>query len=348
MAKDFYQILGLSRQASPDEIKKSYRQLALKYHPDKNPNDPGADAKFKEINEAYETLSDPVKRQKYDDPNPLGNFNFGNWGQGHPFADFFNSSNNTWHQNKTTIRKGRNINAKLQINLVDVLKGGTRKVTIFKRFQCVPCKGTGAQNGEVIACGHCNGTGVHRKIVNTAFGQMAVDGTCVACGGFGESPKTFCYACNGSGTSRQSCQIDISIPKGSVTGINFKIEGGGDFDKSPCDPGDLVVSVEDMPHHFYKRDGLNLYCDLEIDFYDACMGADVKIPNLEVTDGEYKISIPPGSDPGKILRLAGKGIPEFNSEFRGDILIRLKLKIPKELNETQLKFLSTYKKIFLL
>lgn len=348
MAKDFYQILGVSRQASPDEIKKSYRQLALKYHPDKNPNDPSADAKFKEINEAYETLSDPVKRQKYDDPNPLGNFNFGNWGQGHPFADFFNSSNNTWHQNKTTIRKGRNINARLQINLVDVLKGGTRKVTIFKRFQCVPCKGTGAQNGEVIACGHCNGTGVHRKIVNTAFGQMAVDGTCVACGGFGESPKTFCYACNGSGTSRQSCQIDISIPKGSVTGINFKIEGGGDFDKSPCDPGDLVVSVEDMPHHFYKRDGLNLYCDLEIDFYDACMGADVKIPNLEVADGEYKISIPPGSDPGKILRLAGKGIPEFNSEFRGDILIRLKLKIPKELNETQLEFLSTYKKIFLL
>jgi molecular chaperone DnaJ len=176
---------------------------------------------------------------------------------------------------------------------------------------------------------------------------MAVDGTCFACAGFGESPKTFCHACSGSGTSRQSCQIDISIPKGSVTGINFKIEGGGDFDKSPCDPGDLVVSVEDMPHHFYKRDGLNLYCDLEIDFYDACMGADVKIPNLEIPDGEYKISIPPGSDPGKILRLAGKGIPEFNSEFRGDILVRLKLKIPKELNETQLEFLSTYKKIFL-
>jgi molecular chaperone DnaJ len=344
---DFYQILGVGKQASQDEIKKSYRQLALKYHPDKNPNDPSADAKFKEINEAYETLSDPVKRQKYDDPNPLGNFNFGKWGQGHPFADFFNSSNNTWHQNKTTIRKGKNINARLQINLVDVLKGGNRKITLFKRLQCVPCRGTGAQNAEVIPCVNCNGTGVHRKIVNTGFGQMAVDGTCFACAGFGESPKTFCHACSGSGTSRQSCQIDISIPKGSVTGINFKIEGGGDFDKSPCDPGDLVVSVEDMPHHFYKRDGLNLYCDLEIDFYDACMGANVKIPNLEIPDGEYKISIPPGSDPGKILRLAGKGIPEFNSEFRGDILVRLKLKIPKELNETQLEFLSTYKKIFL-
>jgi len=343
---DFYQILEVGREASSDDIKKSYRRLALKYHPDKNPGDTSAEAKFKQINEAYETLGDPAKKKAYDSPK-WGSPNQANWGS--PFADFFNNFNSTnpWHQNRAQIRKGKNINARLQINLADVLKGAQKKVTLFKRFPCEPCKGTGAQNAEVVPCVNCNGTGVNRKIVNTGFGQMAVDGTCFACGGFGETSKTPCHSCSGSGTIRNTAQVDITVPKGSVTGINFKIDGGGDYEKSPCDPGDLIVSVEDMPHHFYKRDSLNLYCDLEVDFYDACMGAEVKIPNLEIPDSEYKISIPPGSDPGKILRLAGKGIPEFNSDFRGDILVRLKLKIPKELNETQRDFLSTYKKIFL-
>jgi len=341
---NFYQILGVDKSASQDQIKKNYRKLAIQFHPDKNPNNPEAEVKFKQINEAYETLGDPVKRKNYDNPNPFSNINFG-----HPFGDFFggfSQANNTWHQNKQTIRKGNNINARLQINLLDVLKGGVKKITLFKKLPCDTCQGTGAQHGEVIHCSECNGTGIHKKIVHTAFGQMAMDSTCFSCGGFGEIPKSPCHICSGAGTLRQTAQVEVTIPKGSVTGIKFKIPGGGDFDKSPCDPGDLIVSVEDVPHNFYKRDGLNLYCDFEIDFFDACMGLDAKIPNLEIPEGEFKIKIPPGSDPNKILRLAGKGIQEFNSDFRGDILVRLKLKIPQDLNETQIQFLSKYKKIF--
>jgi molecular chaperone DnaJ len=346
--KDFYKILEVSRSASPEEIKKSYRKLALKYHPDKNPGDSDAERRFQEIAEAYETLSDPKKKQQYDNPNPFFNrggfgsqpFNQGGW------SDIFSSfREGGWSNQANVIRKGKNINARLQISLDEVLRGTSKKANIFRRMPCDPCKGSGAKNGEVQSCQSCGGVGVKRKVVNTGFGQMAMDESCYACGGFGEIPKAVCVFCGGSGTQRTTDQVEITVPKGSVTGISFKLEGKGDFEKSPCDPGDLMVTIEDIPHEVYKRDGINLICEREIDFFEACLGVELKLPNLE-TGGEYKINIPAGTDPGKILRLAGKGVPEFNSEFRGDILVRIKLNIPKNLTGEQIDFLDKYKNVF--
>jgi molecular chaperone DnaJ len=345
--KDFYKILEVERSASPDEIKKSYRKMALKYHPDKNPGDLESAKKFQEIAEAYETLSDPKKKQQYDNPNPL--FNRGGFGT-HPnqaaWSDIFSSfKGGRWDNKSDVIKKGKNINARLQITLEEVLNGIVKIANIFRRMPCEPCKGTGAKNAEVQSCQACGGVGVKRKVVNTGFGQMAMDETCYACGGFGEVPKAVCVFCGGSGTQRVTDQVEITVPKGSVTGISFRLEGKGDFEKSPCDPGDLMVTIEDLPHEVYKRDGINLICEKEIDFFQACLGVELKLPNLE-KNGEYKINIPPGTDPGKILRLAGKGIPEFNSDYRGDILVRIKLNIPKNLNEHQIEFLDKYKNIF--
>ena len=346
--KDFYKILEVTKSASPEEIKKSYRKLALKYHPDKNPGDSEAERKFQEIAEAYETLSDPEKKQKYDNPNSFfqgRGFAGSPFGNG-PFSDIWSSFHEKgWNNQNSVIKKGKNINAKLQISLEETLKGTIRKASIFRRLPCDPCKGTGAKNAEVLRCESCAGIGVKRKVVNTGFGQMAIDETCYACGGFGEVPKAVCVFCGGSGTQRTTDQIEISVPKGSTTGISFKLEGKGDFDKSPCDPGDLMITIEDIPHSFYKRDGINLICEKEIDFIEACLGIELKIPNLE-TGGDYKINIPPGTDPGKILRLPGKGVPEFNSDYRGDILVRIKLNIPKNLTDEQISFLDKYKKIF--
>ena len=340
--KDYYQILGVGRDASPDDIKKSYRNLAMKYHPDKAGKDPSAETKFKEISEAYETLGDPQKKTTYDNPNLFGNSN--SFGGG--FNEFFKSPgfNFNWGPKKTGFESsnlGRNINARIMISLDEVINGAVKKANVFRRVKCTPCNGTGANNAEMNTCGVCGGSGSTKKIVNTHFGQIAMDESCYNCQGEGRTPKSPCNTCRGEGTQRIQDQVEVRIPKGSVSGMSFVVPGMGDAGKGSSAPGDLVVTAAEIPHDFFKRDNLNLVCHKTISFYQACRGTEIEIPNPKGT-GTYKIKVPSGTQSGKVFRLQSKGVSEMGGEFGGDIMVMMDVTVPKNLTPHQLDILREF------
>jgi molecular chaperone DnaJ len=330
--KDYYSILGVGRDASQDQIKKSYRKLAMEYHPDKNANNPSAEERFKEISEAYDTLSNPEKKQKYDNPNPFGGF--GNWGNDwNPFSgnDIFGGGFS--NRSGAKQNKGKNINTIVTLTLEEIISGANKKIKIWRRVKCTPCSGTGAENSEITNCSSCNGIGYVEKTIMHPFGAMSTREICRTCQGSGKVPKSHCKKCSGSGTERVLEDIEVSIPKGSVSGISFLVVGKGDWTKSPSSPGDLVVGIEEYVHTDYRRDGLNLICEKVISFREACIGTEVEVNNLK--GSSFKIKIPPGTNPGKIFRIKGKGVPDFNGFGQGDILIKVDLKVPTELSKEQ-------------
>jgi molecular chaperone DnaJ len=340
--KDYYQILGVGRDASPDDIKRSYRNLAMKYHPDKAGKDASSETKFKEISEAYETLGDPQKKTAYDNPNPFGNSN--SFGGG--FNEFFKSPgfNFNWGPKKTGFESsnlGRNINARIMISLDEVINGAIKKANVFRRVKCTPCNGTGANNAEMNTCSVCGGSGSTKKVVNTHFGQIAMDESCYNCQGEGRTPKSPCNTCRGEGTQRIQDQVEVRIPKGSVSGMSFVVPGMGDAGKGSSAPGDLVVTAAEIPHDFFKRDNLNLVCHKTISFYQACGGTEIEIPNPKGT-GTYKIKVPPGTQSGKVFRLQSKGVPEMGGEFGGDIMVMMDVIVPKNLTPHQLDILKEF------
>jgi len=329
--KDYYKILGVDRQATESEIKKAYRKIAIETHPDKNPDNPSAAERFKEASEAYDTLSNKEKKAKYDNQGSFqdffgsGPFGFGN--------DFFRGGQS--HKS----RRGGNIKVNVQVSLEEVISGVKKRFNIYRRSKCSDCRGTGASGGEVFTCEICSGTGTKTVINNTQFGQMRFEEPCYSCQGEGKKSKTPCKRCSGTGTVRTEETLEISIPKGSVGGVSFVVPGKGDFAKNG-EPGDVIVMVEEYFHSEFKRDGINLVCSKEISFRDACLGTDLKIPNLR--GSEYQIKVPPGSQPGKIFRIPGKGIPEFNGNINGDILIRLAVKVPENLDSLQIDLLEKF------
>ena len=340
--KDYYQILGVGRDASPDEIKRSYRNLAMKYHPDKAGKDASAETKFKEISEAYETLGDPQKKTAYDNPNPFGNSN--SFGGG--FNEFFKSPgfNFNWGPKKTGFESsnlGKNINARIMISLDEVINGAVKKANVFRRVKCTPCNGTGANNAEMNTCNVCGGSGSTKKVVNTHFGQIAMDESCYNCQGEGRTPKSPCNTCRGEGTQRIQDQVEVRIPKGSVSGMSFVVPGMGDAGKGSSAAGDLVVTAAEIPHDFFKRDNLNLVCHKTISFFQACGGTEIEIPNPKGT-GTYKIKVPPGTQSGKVFRLQYKGVPEMGGEFSGDIMVMMDVTVPKNLTPHQLDILKEF------
>ncbi len=348
MAKaDYYDVLGVGRNASQEEIKKAYRQLAIKYHPDKNPDDKQAEEKFKEAAQAYEVLSNPDKRTRYDryghqgvEGAGQGNMNmddifshFGDifGGGGSPFSDIFGRSSGGQR-----VKKGTNLRIKLKLTLEEVANGVEKKIKVKRAVACDGCSGTGAKNGTAVEnCPSCSGTGQVRRVVNTMLGQMMSASTCPSCGGEGRRITSKCQSCNGDGTKAVEEVISANIPAGVEEGMQLAMGGKGNFPPRggvSGVPGDLLIAVEEIEDGALKRDGKNVHYDLYVSFPDAALGTELEVPTL---NGKVKIKIDAGTQSGRILRLKGKGIRDLNGYSLGDQLVHVHVWTPTELTKEE-------------
>ncbi|MBP6385654.1 MAG: molecular chaperone DnaJ [Pseudarcicella sp.] len=353
MAKrDYYEILGVSRNANDDEIKKAYRKLAIQYHPDKNPDNPAAEEKFKEGAEAYEVLSDGNKRARYDQYGHAGMGGASGGGSGHmnmedifsqfgnvfgdesPFGSFFGGGGGRGQRQ----RKGTDLRIKLKMNLEEVALGTEKKIKVKRYVTCKPCSGNGAKNGtELQSCQTCQGSGQVKRVQNTMLGQMMTTAVCPTCNGDGKMIKTRCEACFGEGRVLEEEIIPIKIPAGVADGMQLSMSGKGNVPVRGGIAGDLLIAIEEEAHEVLHRDGNNVVYDLYINFADAALGTAVEVPTIT---GKARISIEAGTQGGKILRLKGKGIKELNGYGTGDQLVHVNVWTPKALNSEEKEILE--------
>src|SRR5690606_18408098 len=354
MAKrDYYDILGISRNADQAEIKSAYRKLAIKYHPDKNPDNKEAEEKFKEAAEAYEVLSNAEKRQRYDQFGHAGGASggFGGGGMnmedifsqfgdifgggGSPFESFFGGGG---QRSGRRVAKGSNLRIKVKLTLSEIAKGAEQKIKVNKKLVCSTCDGTGQKDKSSFnTCRTCGGTGAVRRVTNTILGQMQTTSTCPTCNGEGVEISAKCTTCHGDGLMRGEETISINIPAGVSEGMQLSMSGKGNAAPRGGIPGDLIILIEELPHETLKRDGTNVIYDLYINFVDAALGTSVEIPTI---DGKAKIKIESGTQGGKILRLKGKGVPEVISYHKGDQLVYVNVWTPKALSPEERELLE--------
>jgi len=358
MAKrDYYDILGVSKSASQDEIKKAYRKQALKYHPDKNPDDKEAEHKFKEAAEAYEVLRDEQKRQRYDQfghegvKGGAGGFS----GGGMSFEDIFSQFGDIFGDmgfggfgggfggsarggRRQRVNKGSNIRVKVKLTLEEIAKGTTKKLKIKKYVQCKACNGNGEKNGSSsTTCQTCHGSGVETRVTNTILGQMQQQTTCRTCGGSGKDIKEHCPVCNGEGVVREEEVVEVKIPAGMSEGVQLSVSGKGNAARRGGVNGDLLVVVEEKEHPDLVRDENDLLYNLFVSIPDALLGTTATIPTL---DGKVKVKIEPGTQSGKVLRLRNKGIPDLQGYGNGDLLVKVNIFIPKNLPKEDRKLIE--------
>lgn len=361
MAKrDYYEILGVSRNASLEEIKKAYRKLAIKYHPDKNPDNKEAEERFKEVSEGYEVLSDSNKKATYDQfghEGLKGTFGRGGftWQDFTHFGDFedvFSGLDDFFRafgvdadifgtgqsqRRRTGPRKGRSIEYELEVEFVEAALGMEKSINVPRYETCSTCKGSGAKPGtKDTVCPACGGNGQ----VSTVSGFFSIARTCNKCEGSGRIIKTPCSKCNGRGFVKQSRKIKVKIPPGVDNGVKLRISGEGEAGERGGPQGDLYVVVYVKEHEFFKRRDSDIYCGVKVSFTQAVFGGEIDVPTI---DGKVKMKIQPGTQSGKIFRLRGKGVPDlFHGSGRGDQLVKISIDVPRNLNEEQKRLLKEF------
>lgn len=348
--RDYYEVLGVDKSASADDIKKAYRKLAKQYHPDLHPDDKVAEEKFKEINEAYEILSDEDKKAKYDrfgfagvDPSygagGAGGAGFGGFGDmdfdlGDIFSSFFGGGfGGQRSANPNAPRRGSDIQSGVTISFEEAAKGCRRTVDVPRIEVCDVCSGSGAAKGSSPqTCPDCGGRGQVSTQQRTPFGVISSSKACSRCGGKGTIIANPCPKCKGNGRIRRSVKIEVNIPAGIDDGQIFNVRGQGNKGVNGGPAGDLRVGVNVRPHPFFERDGMNVWCDVNISFAQAALGDEIQVPTL---DGKVKYTIPAGTQPGSVFKIRDRGIPSVNGRGRGDQLLRIIVDVPKSLTQRQ-------------
>ena len=352
--RDYYEVLGVQKGCSDDELKKAYRKVAKKYHPDLNPGDAEAEAKFKEANEAYAILSDAEKRQRYDqfghagvDPNfgaggaGAGGFDFSDFGDifdtffggGGGFGGFGGFGGSTRTRNPNGPIRGNNINISINLSFIEAAKGCKKTININRMVRCEDCNGSGAAAGtQPETCPDCHGSGQVMTQQRTPFGMMQSARPCSKCGGTGKIIKDPCKKCNGQGRSRKAVKLEVSVPAGIDDGQTFVLRGQGDDGLNGGPAGDVNVTVSVRKDALFERDGYDVWCDVPITFCQAVLGAEVTVPTI---DGKVSYNIPDGTQPNTVFRLRNKGISYINGRGRGDQYVRVNIEVPTNLSSKQ-------------
>jgi len=353
--RDYYEVLGVSKEATKDEIKKAYRKQALKFHPDKNPGDKKSEENFKEAAEAYEVLSNEEKKARYDRYGHAGMGNSGNGYGGHnmtmddifsSFGDIFGDAFGGFGgfsggRRSRRVNKGSNLRVKVKLTLQEIAAGTEKKIKVNKYDTCDACSGTGAADASSLStCPTCHGSGHVTRLTNTMLGQMQTTSVCPSCGGEGKTITKKCPVCYGEGIVQKEEVIKINIPAGVGKGMQMTVGGKGNAPRRGGINGDLLVVIDEEEHPELIREGNDLIYNLFVSIPDAVLGTHVEVPTVE---NNVKIKIEPGTQPGKILRLRGKGLPEVNGYGRGDLLVNVNVWIPKSMSKEEQKIFEKFK-----
>ena len=353
---DYYEILGVGKDASQDEIKKAYRSLAKKYHPDVTDlSKDEAEAKFKEVSEAYEVLSDESKRKLYDQYGHAGvNSQFSNGGFSWDdfthaddisdiFGDIFGSMfggnfGRRQTRSRSSARQGESLRYDLEVELSDVLRGKTVELSVPHSIPCMECRGTGGKDGRIETCQTCNGAGQVQRVSRTPFGNMVSVGDCAACGGTGKSFKERCPKCRGSGRINTTSKVSVEIPKGVEEDMRLRVAGAGDAGYNGGPPGDLIVVVHVKEDRNFRREGMNLWSEVTTTYPKLVLGGEETVKTI---DGEtISVSIPAGTQVGGVLRIAGKGLPRLNQNSRGNMFVRVMMDVPSKVSAYEKELLT--------
>lgn len=340
--KDFYEVLGVDKSASEDEIKKAFKKAALKYHPDRNKGDKEAEEKFKEVNEAYQVLSDAEKRQRYDQfgtadfngAQGFDGFDFGGFGGfGDIFSDIFGGGFSSSSSRKNAPRKGADLEYNLNLTFEEAVYGCKKEIRVTRKEKCETCSGTGAKPGTSSkTCTKCHGSGRVQMQRRTPLGVMSTTTVCDACNGEGKIIEEPCTTCRGTGKERKTRTITVNVPAGVDTGNVMPFRGQGEAGENGGPAGDLYVNIRVAPHKSFKRNGYDIHMETHISFAKAAFGTDIKVPTVE---GDVTYKIPAGTQPGTVFRLKGKGVQRVNSTVKGDHYVKVIVDVPKTLNEKQ-------------